>query len=48
MLTILEEKGGMLFVKDNCGNVCTTDLETGAMKIFTYFDKINHPQVVSL
>uniref|UniRef100_M8AV66 Uncharacterized protein n=1 Tax=Aegilops tauschii TaxID=37682 RepID=M8AV66_AEGTA len=46
MLTLLEEKGGMLFVKDDSGNMYTIDLETGAMKRFTNFGTIKRRQLV--
>uniref|UniRef100_R7WG47 Uncharacterized protein n=1 Tax=Aegilops tauschii TaxID=37682 RepID=R7WG47_AEGTA len=48
MLTLLEEKGGMLFVKDDSGNMYTIDLETGAVKKFTNFGTIKRRQLVPL
>ncbi|XBI41559.1 hypothetical protein VPH35_126011 [Triticum aestivum] len=45
-LTLLGEKSGTLFVKDNCMNVYAVDLKTGVMKSLTYHGKVTHGKVV--
>ncbi|CAM0909163.1 unnamed protein product [Alopecurus aequalis] len=45
-LLMLGEKGGMLLVKDNHGNVYTVDLESGEMEEVAGFDRINRRQIV--
>jgi hypothetical protein len=45
-LLILGEKGGMLIVKNNHGDVYIVDLETGDMKKVMSFDTINRRQIV--